>query len=342
MPEFRQEPLSGRWVIIAEDRAARPSEFVSQPTRRAKERCPFCAGNEEETPDAVAIYPAGATWQVRVIPNKYPAAVPPGDTCSKEMNCEGDRRVASDLSQSMAPASCVARAGVGVHEVIIESPRHVASFSELTDEQAHCSFLAYRDRLRMASHNSQLAYGLVFKNCRGGGGATLEHVHSQLLATSIVPNEVEQELRSTSRHFEQRQQCLVCSLLDEELSARARIVAETSRFVAYCPFASRFPYETWIVPRQHLSRFESAATNLFAELTQLVRAHVDSLEHLFPDVAYNYWIHTAPFHVACEDYFHWRIVLIPRVTTQAGYEWATGSFVNPVAPESAARKLREG
>lgn len=331
MPEFRRDPLSERWVIIAEDRARRPSDYALHPALRVQGRCPFCAGNEVDTPHAIAVYPsnldAGA-WQVRVIPNRYPAA-----TTSDELSPTGH-------NSSQPDSWFVRRPGVGVHEVIIESPRHVVSFSELSDEQAHLALIAYRDRLQAIGQMPELSHGIVFKNCRGGGGATLEHAHSQLLATSITPHEVDNELRLSAGHFDQSDSCLYCTLLREELNAKTRIVAQTPHFVVYCPFASRFPYEAWIMPREHVSQYESSDTKVLRELSGLMRAHVDALERLFPETPYNYWIQTAPFGVADCNFFHWRIQLVPRVTSQAGYEWGTGCFVNPVAPETAAENLR--
>lgn len=340
MPEFRQDPNSGRWVIIAEDRAGRPSEFVSQLPRRALSRCPFCAGYEQETPDAIAVYPGAfksGGWQVRVIPNKYPAVTADG---FRVRGSSPPERPGESITTN--PAILVAQPGIGVHEVIIESPEHVTSFTELTDDQAHLSLRVYQDRLATLSQNAFLNYGLLFKNCRGGSGATLEHVHSQLLATNIVPTEVEQELRFATRHFDQTGQCLVCEILRQELGRQARIVTETFRFVAFCPFASRFPYETWILPRLHGNRFELLTDSaILTELAALLQLVLRSFEKLSANAAYNFWIHTAPFHTTCEKSFHWRIELVPRVTTQAGYEWGTGCFVNPVSPESAAQRLRQ-
>jgi UDPglucose--hexose-1-phosphate uridylyltransferase len=335
MPEFRQDPLSERWVIIAEDRAGRPSEFDCQPARRALNHCPFCAGSEHDTPDPIAIYPRGAprqAWQVRVIPNKYPAVVP-GSLDSPDSS--------RSTGGPLPPNPFVAVPAVGVHEVIVESPRHLSSYTELAAEQAELSLRVYQDRLSALSQDPRLRYALLFKNCRGGSGATLEHVHSQLLATNIVPTDIEQRLQLAGRYFDQTGRCLVCELLRQELLSRARIVHESSQFVAVCPFASRFPYETWVLPRTHGSRFELADPRLLAELAGILRAVLGKLEKLSANAAYNLWIHTAPFRVHCETSFHWRIELIPRVTTQAGYEWGSGCFVNPVSPESAARWLRE-
>ena len=332
MPEYRQDAFSGRWVIIAEERADRPSEFATQLPRQAIGKCPFCAGSETQTPEAVALYPRDATssgeWQVRVIPNKYPAVTT--DLAPIQ---------SGPLAATMHFEGSFGQPGFGIHEVIIESPRHIASFTELTPELAQTSLQAYQDRLIALGQNPRLNYALLFKNCRGGSGATLEHVHSQLLATSILPTEVEREVMVARRHFEQTNRCIFCDLIDHELESQVRIAAETSRFVALCPYASRFPYETWVLPRSHGHRFESVDAAALAELAELMRRIVSKLEKLSAQAAYNFWLHTAPFHVPCDPMFHWHWELIPRITTQAGYEWGAGCFVNPVSPETAAKWL---
>lgn len=339
MPEFRRDRVSQRWVIIAQDRAGRPSDYVPRSARREGTSCPFCAGHEGETPAALANYPpTGPTasptpaWQVRVIPNKYPAARREPDTTlgfSPTLPSPG-----------MATPAGPMLPGLGDHEVIIESPAHVASFTELTAEQAAWSFMAYRDRLRVHRSRPDLAYGLVFKNCRSAGGATLEHAHSQLLSTSFVPGEIERELQSMAEFRAQQGRCLFCDLVEQETAAGERMVRQSERWAMFCPFASRFPFETWLVPRRHQLRFEDLGNDEIAELSSLVRGHLISLESLFPDAAYNFWIHTAPFAVTDDEAFHWHVEIVPRVTTQAGYEWGSGCFVNPLSPEKAAQELR--
>jgi UDPglucose--hexose-1-phosphate uridylyltransferase len=331
-PEYRQDPLSGSWVILARARAERPTEFVAQPVRRRLEHCPFCAGNERFTPRAVATYPAAADsqadnhrWQVRVIPNKFPAVI----------------ESAPDIPDCGAAADRLAPLpGYGVHEVIVESREHTSSFSELSAEQARWSLLAYRDRLRCLANDSRLAYALLFKNCRGGGGATLEHTHSQIVGTSLTPAVVQRELQAAAEFHDRHRDCIFCRMVRSELDQAVRLVASTARFVAFCPFASRFPYEVWMLPREHAARYEDASLGDLDELSALLQLVLRSLEKNFSQVPYNYWIHTSPFDSAPFDYYHWHIELIPRITSQAGFEFGTGCFMNPVAPEDAASTIR--
>jgi UDPglucose--hexose-1-phosphate uridylyltransferase len=328
MAELRGDLLSGRWVIIAENRAARPDELRPSTVRRIIVPCPFCRGREAETPPAVATYfsrtapGAEQGWQVRVVPNKFPA-----------VQFEEATPSTNDVLHPAQPA-------LGAHEVVVESPDHVVSLAALTDEQVELTFAAYQDRLAFWQRDERLAYGLVFKNARAAGGASLEHAHSQLIATPIVPAEVAGEVAQANAFHRQHGRCAFCELLDRELADSRRIVATTEQFVAYCPYAARFPYETWIVPRQHAHRFEQVDAGQRRELAHLVRDLIRRLESLSPETAYNYWIHTAPWRTPSCDFYHWHVEVITRLTRIAGFELGTGFYINPVSPEEAASRLR--
>lgn len=330
MSEYRQDPLSRRWVIIGcDERAGRPNEFVEATTRQTGLPCPFCAGNEAQTPEAIASYSAtaGASWTVRVVPNKYPAVTTDEARCK---SCE-----------LFAPGAAAGKAaGFGRHEVIIESPRHVASLSELTDGEAELVFVAYRDRLRQIKAEGTLPYVQIFKNVGPAAGASLEHVHSQLLALPGVPEVLQTELASCDEHFQANGRLLFSELIERELAAEERIVAQTPGFVAFCPYASRFPYEVWIAPRGHQPRFEEAEAGELAELARLMRDCIGRIERAAGQSSYNYLLHTAPFDSPAHDHYHWHIEILPRLTKVAGFEWGTGCFINPLAPESAAAHLR--
>jgi len=316
MPELRQDSLSGRWVIVAENRAARPDQFATK-NGSGVEVCPFCPGHEDLTPKATAVYPIASSnkpWQVRVVPNKYPAV---------ELSATGDR----------------GEAAVGVHEVIIESSAHVASLSDVSDEEARLTFVAYRDRLHTLRQDLRLAYGLVFKNARADGGATLEHTHSQLIALSTIPADIQFELAKAGEHRMLHGSCAFCDLIDGEVDG-ARYVAATDSFVVFCPFGSRFPYEMWVLPRKHRESFEETPDSELAELAELMQNLIRRLEAKLESPAYNYWIRNAPFRLSSHDDYHWRIELTPRMTRLAGFELGTGCFINSVSPEQAAARLR--
>lgn len=339
MSELRLDPVSQRWVIIAQERDNRPDEYVAAPVRRVASDCPFCAGNEVITPEAVAVYTTShsqphhgqpSTWQVRVVPNKYPA-------------------VRSDLNGPVRAEMFGLRcSAAGVHEVIIEAPQHVASLTELDQDQLRLTWMAYRDRLSEHARDPRWKYGQLFKNVGSAAGASIEHTHSQLITLPHIPHEIETELASCKKHWETYQRGLLADILEQELVAGVRIVEETPNFVAFCPFASRFPYEVWTLPRQAAARFQRFAhgpaitpsDDELGELGNLVQRILSRMESLLNRPAYNFFLHTAPFDTLPYDYYHWHVEIFPRLTKAAGFEWGTGYFINPVSPEEAAMALR--
>lgn len=328
MPEYRQDPLSRRWVIVGSDRAARPNEFIEEPVRRQPLPCPFCIGHESETPPAVALYPAGgANWLVRVVPNKFPAVTTDEAVCPSCLPLGGDEHSA-DIP------------GFGRHEVIIESPRHVASLAELTPDEAEQVFHAYRDRMLTLKAEGQYRYVQIFKNVGPAAGASLEHVHSQLVALPGVPEVVAQELASCRDYFAQHGRPLLADTIEQELAAGERIVATTEHFVAFCPRAGRFPYETWLLPRQSNPSFEITQTGELGELSRLMQDLIGRIERTAGCTAYNCVLHSQPFDTPADDHYHWHIEIIPRTTKIAGFEWGTGCYINPLPPEAAAAHLR--
>lgn len=330
MPDLRKDPIVGRWVIIAKNRAKRPHEFLDGELRRPPSGfCPFCEGHEAHTPREIAAYRTSGThrdrpgWRVRVVPNKFPALEIEG-----ELNKRGE-----GMYDMMG--------GVGAHEVIIESPRHLQSTSELSDEAMAEVFWIYRERMLDLQKDRRLVYGLVFKNVGAAAGASLEHTHSQLIVTPIVPINVSEEIAGSQAFYRYRGRCVFCDMIEQELAGEGRIVFDSPGFVAFCPFAARFPFETWIVPTSHASHYESLSRGEADELARVMRRVMAKIETALDRPAYNYVIHTAPFDTPALDHYHWHIEIIPRVTKMAGFEWGTGFYINPVPPEEAATFMRE-
>jgi UDPglucose--hexose-1-phosphate uridylyltransferase len=320
MPELRIDPICGRRVYIAEDRAGRPNDFVApregatgSADRRAAS-CPFCAGHEAATPDASAtILGADGRWTVRVVPNKYPAVV---------LNAE--------------PPSAV-----GAHEVIVESSRHMTDLVELDVTQLATVLGVYRDRLRHWARDGRLRHAVVFKNSGAAAGASLEHVHSQLVALPYVPDAVQAELDGAGRYYAEHGQCAFCRLIEREGDAGERLVLRRDGYAAVAAYAARQPLETWILPDRHAARFDEPED---AELPALASVLQDLLRRLHAAVqspAYNLILHTGPFDAAHSESYHWHWELIPRSTQLAGLEWGAGAYINPMSPERAARLLRD-
>jgi len=329
MPDLRKDPIVGRWVIIAKSRARRPHDFDSTPRRHAERFCPFCEGNEDKTPGEIIAYRNPGSqrnrtgWRVRVIPNKFPALEIEG-----ELNKRGE-----GIYDMMR--------GVGAHEVIIESPRHLVSTAELSEEQLREVLWVYRDRLVDLKKDHRLVYGMIFKNVGAAAGASLEHTHSQLIVTPIVPIYVWEEMTGSLEFYNYRGRCVYCDMIQQELASEKRIVLDSPGFLALCPFASRFPFETWLLPKTHASHYENIQKNEVDELSGVMRQVIAKVEAALDQPAYNYIVHTAPFDTQELGHYHWHMEIIPSLTKTAGFEWGTGFYINPVPPEQAAAFLRE-
>ncbi len=328
MPELRREPVSGRWIIIATERAARPTDYKINHQVIKSSFCPFCEGNEDKTPPETLAYRDNGSeantggWRVRVVPNKFPA-----------LQIEGEQNKRGDGIYDMM-------SGIGAHEVIIESPRHIQSLTALDNGNVEEVLLCYRDRLIDLKKDKRFVYGLLFKNVGFSAGASLEHSHSQLIMTPIVPQLVANEMESAETFYKHRERCIFCDMIQQEIDTNSRIIISADKFVAFAPFASRFPFETWILPKRHEAHFENLQNSEINELANVLKSTLTRLETALDFPAYNYIIHSAPFNINESDYFHWHIEIIPRLTNIAGFEWGTGFYINSTPPEQAAEILR--
>jgi UDPglucose--hexose-1-phosphate uridylyltransferase len=324
LPELRRDPVAGRWVIIASERAKRPDDFAGEfPPAARNLPCAFCAGNETMTPQEIMAVRSAGSWRARVVANKFPALMVEG-----ELSKRGDGMY--DLMN-----------GVGAHEVFIESPRHEVSITGLSDADVRDVLWLYKQRLLDLRNDFRLVYGLVFKNVKDKAGASMEHTHSQLIATPIVPLQVEQEIRRCSEYFDYRGRCLLCDMVMQEMQSGARMVMDTPNFIAFEPFAARFPFETHLMPKRHMSHFEATDDALLPELARVLRTSIAKIEAALNQPPYNYLIHTSPLNVRSLDHYHWHFEIIPRITRVAGFEWGSGFYINTVPPEQAASFLRE-
>jgi UDPglucose--hexose-1-phosphate uridylyltransferase len=329
MSELRKDPIMERWAVIAPNRAARPQAFDQNVRVQATDAyCPFCEGHEHETPgEVMAVRRAGSQhdqpgWSVRVVPNKFPA-----------LQWESNPDSQPTQLFNALPA-------LGRHEVIIEAPHHVLTTGDLDEEGMALVLQMYVERLRILSKDPRVVAGLVFKNVGAAAGASIEHTHSQLVALPMTPPVLAQELAGAERHFERTKRCAFCEMIDHELADGRRVVEDFDDYVAFCPFASCCAYETWILPKRHESHFEKITSEERASLGRVLRHVMLKIETVLDRAAYNYVIHSAPFDTISIGHYHWHIEIIPRLTKTAGFEWGSGCFINPVAPEEAAASLR--
>jgi UDPglucose--hexose-1-phosphate uridylyltransferase len=328
--ELRQDVVTGRWVVVASERAMRPSDFAPSPPRdvSGSEECPFCPGREIMTPlEVYAVRPGGGEpntpgWKVRVVPNKYPAFGP------------GEPQVES---KELFPR----RSADGSHEVIIHTPDHEAHLETMDARDVEVVLRVYRLRYDVNSKKDAVRYIHILVNQGMEAGASLEHSHSQLFGAPLVPPLVQQELAGASWFMTSRGSCVFCNILESELAAGERIVCANEAFVAFAPFASRLPFEVWIVPRRHQESFGMISDDqveLFAEIMQdLLRRYGTRLG----EPAYNYYIHSAPCDGSEHPYYHWHVEMVPKLTCPGSYEMGTLMMINICTPESAAAHLAE-
>jgi UDPglucose--hexose-1-phosphate uridylyltransferase len=328
MPELRKDPVIGRWVIIATERRKRPNDFAvkNEPCLLDTTTCPFCEGNESKTPPEILAYRNGTSanspgWEIRVIPNKFPALAIEGD-----LSRQGD-----GMFDRMN--------GVGAHEVIVETPRHSCNFHEMNERQVEQVMWAYRDRILDLKKDPRLQYILIFKNKGREAGASLEHTHSQLIALPIVPKRVSEELKGSREYYHFKERCVFCDIIRQEIQDGSRVVAENQEFILLSPFAPKSPFETWIVPKQHQSSFEMIRPDQMPFLAQVMHRLMQKMGAVLNDPPYNYMIHTAPLHQD-PPHYHWHIEIMPKLTLMAGFEWGSGFYINPTPPEDAAEALK--
>jgi UDPglucose--hexose-1-phosphate uridylyltransferase len=327
MTELRQNAITREWVIIASERSRRPDEFsqksvglTTRPTYR--QDCPFCLGNEHMTGPEVYRLGDDLSWHVRSVLNKYPALSPDGDRI----------RTNNNLFRSVS--------GVGFHEVIIEHPRHDLTIALLPISDLVNILRVYRQRYSVLRTDTRIATIVIFKNHGAVAGTSLEHPHSQLAATPIVPNEVRFRMQEAIRYFDDTGQCIVCQILADELKVGDRIIFASEHFVSFIPYAALSPFHTWIFPRRHSSTFDDITDAELLDLAQVLKTTLAKLYYGLGDPAYNYVIRSIPTDERHTDYFHWYLAIVPRLSLAAGFELGSGMYINTALPEDSAQFLR--
>jgi UDPglucose--hexose-1-phosphate uridylyltransferase len=323
VPQLRRDPIVGRWVIIAPERADRPSAFLRPAPERNEGICPFCPGNEAMTPPEVLSRRDENGWTLRVVPNRYPAL-----RTEIQMVREG-----AGLFDSMA--------GVGAHEVVIESRDHGSTLADQPVVQIESVLRAWQERMVDLSRDIRLKSLIAFKNHGGPAGATLFHAHSQLIALPFVPETLETEVRAARRHFEDKERCVYCDIVAQEARDKERMVLESDGAVVISPWAARSPFELWILPRSHRSAYESSAGQQLHAVAEALRTVLRKVDVALEKPAFNLFLHTMPLREPENDFYHWHFELKPVLTQQAGFEWSSGCYINPTPPEEAASFLRQ-
>ncbi|HWH76268.1 MAG TPA: DUF4921 family protein, partial [Candidatus Binatus sp.] len=309
-------------------RAQRPHHLGATNSLSAAAPCPFCAGNEALTPPKIwalrenSALPNNQDWRVRVVPNKYPALM------------------AGDPGSGVHDSFYKSQNGVGAHEVIVESPDHVTSLAELNADQLTNVLDTYCQRMRALRRDPGHRYLLLYKNQGDRAGATLEHIHSQLIALPTVPVEAATEMSGAQAYYTSTGHCIYCEIIGRERRERVRTVLDHEHFIAFCPHAPRFAYETWVVPKAHAAIFEQSTEQDLLAFSRALHEILERLNKALAQPPFNYFIHSLPTELTASRHYHWHLEILPQLSRAAGFELGSGVYINPVAPEDAARLLR--
>jgi UDPglucose--hexose-1-phosphate uridylyltransferase len=329
MHELRKDPLLGRWVAVMSESKS-PDDYRSPIEETKEASCVLCPGRERETPPEIASVREGGKWWTRVIPNFRPILHVEGDLGRKGLGMY-------DKMNS-----------VGANEIIIDSPEHNRQPEDIGVEQVRRIVSLYRDRVADLEKDQRLRYILIFKNSGKGAGAAYGHPHSEVMATPIIPKLIKEELDGAKQYYEYKERCIFCDIMREEMRVGDRVVFETKEFFAFSPFAPKFPFESWILPKRHGCAFQDITDGETEDLSLMLLTVLKKMRRILGDAPYNYVIHTAPnriprrnhWHTLGDD-FHWHIEIMPRLFMMSGFEWGSDFYVLTTSPEDAAKYLRE-
>ena len=332
MYELRKDILLGRWVeVLSESKA--PSDYIlSSPHKEEDSNCPLCPGREHEAPPEITSIRKSNTaeWLVRALPSFRPMFQIEGDLGRKGVGIYDKMN------------------NIGANEILIESPEHNVRPEDMGLEQMIRVVTLYRNRLADLEKDSRLRYILIYKDSGTDAGEIFSHPLSYLMATPVIPKTVKDELDNAKQYFNYKERCIFCDIINEELREGERIILETRNFIAFCPYAAQFPFESWIIPKRHCCAFHEITHDEIEDMGLILMSVLKKLRKIFHEPPFNYFIHTAPnmiprrdhWHTLGED-FHWHLEILPRLIKTSGFEWGSGFYILPTSPENAAKYLRE-
>ncbi len=327
MSELRFNFVTGDWVIIAPERAKRPEDFRLSEKKEAIPAydiaCPLCAGNEDKTPPETFRINKNDNWVVRVVPNKFSA-----------VNSENNIiRQSTGVKKFMT--------GAGLHEVIIDTPLHNATIATIPVSNVEDVLLAYKRRFLDFYKISYIEHVIIFKNHGLMAGTSLQHPHSQIVGTPVIPGQLKSRIEEALRYYDDFGECLYCLILEEELNDAVRIISQNDSFVAFIPYSALSPFHIWIFPRRHIACFGSITDSELHDLANILKETLLRLHTGLGNPDFNYVIHSLSPQECEVKYFHWYLSIVTRVTRTAGFEIGTGMYINPSLPDSSARFLMD-
>jgi len=328
MPEIRQNLVTREWVILATERAKRPHQFGEGEKAKRElppwvESCPFCPGNENLTPPEIWRSGTSAKWKIRIIPNKFAALNREG---SPHRKIEGVKRAIN---------------GVGVHDILIESPLHNAAIPLMSVDEVKDIVNAYRERYLQICNDERVDLIIIFKNHGEGAGTSLEHPHSQIVGSPVMPQQVRFRVEEAMRYYDDTGECVFCRILKDELKDGNRIIVESEHFVSFIPYAALSPFHTWIYPRRHCHCFVYITDEEIADLAFVLQETLAKFYYGLNDPDYNYVIRSMPRFYRFIEYGHWYLSIVPRLSKVAGFELGSGMFINSALPDESAKFLRD-
>ncbi len=335
MHELRKDPVLARWVAVLAN-SLRPEDYPEPAKAPREEPCVLCSGNEAGTPPEIAAIRAGGAeadspgWQARVIPSFSPVFTPEGDL----------GRRGYGLYDAMN--------SIGKNEIIAEAPGHETP-EDMGPEQVRGVVGLYRQRLRDIQSDERIKYVLICKNSGPAAGASFSHPHSEIIAMPVIPHRIKNKLEGAKEYYNYKERCIFCDIMDEELRAGTRIVSETERYLLFCPYASKLPFEYWIMPKTHRCAFEDTDDAELDDLSRVIVSSIRKMREVLREPSYNMILHTAPNRVPRRDHwhtlgddFHWHLEVVPRLRRTPGSQWGSGFYVLATSPEDAARHYRGG
>ncbi len=327
MPELRLNLVTREWVIIATERAKRPEDFKKAVVKKElplySETCPFCPGNESKTPDEIYRIQGKDGWDIRVVPNKFAA-----------LSRKGERiRKTAGLKRLVA--------GVGTHEVLIETPFHNTTIALLPLEQVEKVIWTYKQRFLDIYDDPRIEHVIIFKNHGEGAGTSLEHPHSQIIGTPVTPIQIRDRIEEMVKHFDNTGECLICKMLEEEVEDRVRIVLETEHFVTFIPYAALSAFHTWIFPKKHTNSFGIITDEEMKDLAVNLKTTLAKFYYGLDNPDFNFAIRSNSPKEPETEYYHWYLSIVPRLSMAAGFELGSGMYINATLPEDSAKFLRE-
>lgn len=327
MPELRLNLITREWVIITREMCKRIEDFIGAREKKRRPEllatCPFCPGNESKTPDESYRIRDEKGWKVRVVPNKFAV-----------LSKEGERiRTNSGLKKIVN--------GVGIHEVIIETPFHNLTTATMPAEQLREVIQTYKDRFLEIYKDSRIEHVIIFKNNGHAAGTSIEHPHSQIVGTPITPLQIRRRTEEHMRFFDDTGECLLCKTIDDEIKDGARILFHTEHFVSFVPYAALSAFHIWIFPKRHSGSFADIRSEEMWDLALNLKSTMAKLYHGLENPDFNYVIRSGKPHNAGSEFIHWYISVVPRIVMASGFELGSGMYINPVVPEMSAEFLRK-